>query len=49
MAFHGVFIGVDRYQSDQIGWLTCAKQDAVALQALYADTIGGYSLRSPGR
>ncbi|MBB3148571.1 replicative superfamily II helicase [Phyllobacterium trifolii] len=41
MAFHGVFIGVDRYQSDQISWLSCARRDAVALQALFADTLGG--------
>lgn len=41
MAFHGVFIGVDRYQSDQINWLSCARRDAVALQSLFADTLGG--------
>jgi replicative superfamily II helicase len=41
MAFHGVFIGVDRYASPDIAWLSCAKRDAVALEALFADTLGG--------
>jgi helicase len=41
MAFHGVFIGVDRYQSPYINWLSCARRDAVALEALFADTVGG--------
>ena len=41
MAFHGVFIGVDRYQSPRINWLSCARRDAVALEATFADTLGG--------
>ena len=41
MAFIGVFIGVDRYASSQINWLSCAKRDAVALEALFSDTLGG--------
>lgn len=41
MAFRGLFIGVDRYASDEINELTCAKRDAVALEALFADTFGG--------
>jgi helicase len=41
MAFHGLFIGVDRYASRHINWLSCAKRDAVALEALFADTLGG--------
>jgi replicative superfamily II helicase len=41
MAFQGLFIGIDRYASPSIGWLTCARRDAVALEALFADTLGG--------
>ncbi|TIR50589.1 MAG: DEAD/DEAH box helicase [Mesorhizobium sp.] len=41
MAFHGLFIGIDRYASPQISWLSCARRDAVALEALFCDTLGG--------
>jgi helicase len=41
MAFRGVFIGIDRYELPAISWLSCAKRDAVALEALFADTLGG--------
>src|SRR5262249_39533765 len=41
MAFHGVFIGIDRYASRAVNWLNCARRDAVALEALFADTVGG--------
>lgn len=41
MAFRGLFIGVDRYASRDINWLSCAKRDAVALEALFSDTLGG--------
>lgn len=41
MKFHGLFIGVDRYESRRINWLNCAKRDAVALHALFTDTLGG--------
>ncbi len=41
MAFYGVFIGIDRYRSPDINWLSCARRDAVALEALFADTLGG--------
>jgi replicative superfamily II helicase len=41
MAFQGLFIGIDRYASPSIGWLTCARRDAIALEALFADTLGG--------
>ena len=41
MAFHGIFIGIDRYRSSQINWLSCARRDAVALETLFADTLGG--------
>ncbi len=37
----GLFIGIDRYRSAQINWLSCARRDAVALHALFADTLGG--------
>jgi replicative superfamily II helicase len=41
MKIHGVFVGVDRYSSDAIPWLTCAKRDAVALFSLFSDNIPG--------
>jgi hypothetical protein len=41
MAFRGLFIGIDRYASRGIDELTCARRDAVALEALFADTLGG--------
>lgn len=41
MAFRGVFIGIDRYQSDQISWLNCAQRDARALYSLFSDNFGG--------
>lgn len=37
----GLFIGIDRYRSAQINWLSCARRDAVALHALFNDTLGG--------
>lgn len=40
MAFRGVFIGVDRYDSSEIGWLSCAGRDARAIHALFEDTLG---------
>jgi helicase len=44
MAFKGLFIGIDRYASDQIKWLSCARRDAIALHALFTDTLGGDSI-----
>lgn len=41
MAFKGLFIGVDRYASAEINWLSCASRDATALHALFSDTLGG--------
>jgi replicative superfamily II helicase len=41
MTFHGLFIGIDRHASQGINWLSCAKRDAIALHALFADTLGG--------
>jgi helicase len=43
MAFKGLFIGIDRYVSAEINWLSCARRDATALHALFADTFGGES------
>jgi helicase len=40
MAFHGLFIGVDRHASPAINELQCAVRDAEALHALFADTLG---------
>lgn len=39
--FRGLFIGVDRYASPGINWLSCARRDAMALHALFSDSIGG--------
>jgi ATP-dependent DNA helicase len=41
MKFHGVFIGVDRYQSQDINWLSSAVRDAMALHALFTDNFAG--------
>src|ERR1700694_4370258 len=41
MAFKGLFIGIDRYASDGINWLSCARRDAAALHGLFTDTLGG--------
>lgn len=41
MKFHGAFIGVDRYRSPDIGFLSSAVRDATALHALFADGFGG--------
>lgn len=40
MAFRGLFVGVDRYQSPAINWLSAAGRDARALYALFTDTFG---------
>jgi replicative superfamily II helicase len=42
--FRGIFIGIDRYQSWKINWLSCAKRDATALHALFTDTLGGQAV-----
>jgi len=41
MQFRGLFVGIDRYASPGIKWLSCATRDAVALHALFGDTLGG--------
>ncbi|MGH3550541.1 MAG: caspase family protein [Pseudonocardiaceae bacterium] len=41
MKFHGTFIGIDRYQSPDIGFLSSAVCDATALHTLFADGFGG--------
>jgi hypothetical protein len=41
VAFKGLFIGIDRYASTEINWLNCASRDAIALHALFTDTLGG--------
>lgn len=41
MSFKGLFIGIDRYASPEINWLSCATRDATALHALFTDTFGG--------
>jgi hypothetical protein len=41
MKVHGVFVGIDRYASPAINWLSCAKRDATALHAIFADNLPG--------
>ncbi len=41
MAFKGLFVGVDRYESPRLNWLNCAVRDATAMHALFKDTLGG--------
>ncbi len=38
--FRGLFVGIDRYASPRINWLSCARRDAVALHALFSDNLG---------
>jgi replicative superfamily II helicase len=40
MRFHGLFIGIDRFASPLVNELTCAGRDAIALHALFVDTLG---------
>src|ERR1700690_4236924 len=41
MAFKGLFIGIDRYASPGVNWLTCSGRGAMALHALFTDPRGG--------
>ena len=41
MAFYGLFVGIDRHASKKINELNYARIDAVALHALFTDTLGG--------
>ena len=41
MKFKGLFIGIDRHSSADVPWLSCAKRDATALEALFADSFEG--------
>jgi helicase len=41
MKFHGFFVGIDRYQSQGINWLSSAARDATALHALFTDNFSG--------
>ncbi len=41
MKLHGLFIGIDRYASPGINWLSCARRDAVALCSLFSDNMPG--------
>lgn len=41
MAFKGLFVGIDRYASPGVNWLSCAGHDARALHALFTDSFGG--------
>jgi uncharacterized caspase-like protein len=40
VTFRGVFVGLDRYESPRIGWLSSAARDVKALYALFGDTFG---------
>ena len=41
MGFRGLFIGIDRYASPGVNWLSCAGCDAKALHSLFTDSFGG--------
>lgn len=41
MAFHGLFVGINRHASPLINELSFSRRDAVALHALFTDTLGG--------
>jgi len=41
MIFRGLFIGIDRFASPELNWLTCATRDATAIHALFTDTLVG--------
>lgn len=41
MAFYGLFVGINRHASSKINELSFASRDAVALHALFTDTLGG--------
>jgi helicase len=41
LSYKGLFIGIDRYASPGIDWLSCARRDARALHGLFADSMGG--------
>lgn len=45
VTFHGLFIGIDRYQDGRVPWLAGAARDARALRALFADALGDVSSR----
>lgn len=40
MSYRGLFVGIDRYQSNLISELSAAGRDARALHALFADNLG---------
>jgi len=40
MRFRGLFIGIDRHASPAVNQLSFAKRDAMALYALFSDTLG---------
>lgn len=40
MKYLGLFVGIDRYSSTTINWLSSAASDATALYALFADSFG---------
>lgn len=40
MKYLGLFIGIDRYASPDVSWLSSAARDATALYALFGDTLG---------
>jgi hypothetical protein len=41
VALRALFIRIDRYVSTLVDELSCARRDAIALEALFADTLDG--------
>jgi hypothetical protein len=41
--FHGLFVGINRYQARRVRRLASAVRDATALHAIFSDNLGGHS------
>jgi helicase len=40
MNYKGLFIGIDKYESSGVRWLSCAANDAMAMHGLFCDNLG---------
>jgi hypothetical protein len=46
LSFKGLFIGIDRYASPGVNWLSFARRDAAALHGPFTDLMGGETVLS---
>ena len=44
LSFKGLFIGIDRYASPGVNWLSFARRDAAALHGPFTDSMGGETI-----